>query len=89
MRQALKIKCWKCSEVFTSSAEISNVKSGPLVDSVIPCPFCQTSNQVTVHASQVKTATLYRDGEAAETLYLDKPGALLEQVFDGEKTADS
>lgn len=82
MRQALKIKCWKCGEVFTMSAEISR-KPGPLVEAAFPCPFCGTTNQVIVRADQVKSSTLYRDGQAAETVELEKLGALLGYVFEG------
>lgn len=82
MRQALKIKCWKCGEVITMSAEVSR-KPGPLVEAALPCPFCGTANQVIVRANQVKSSVLYRDGQSGEAVELEKPGALLSQVFDG------
>ena len=82
MRQALKIKCWKCGEVFTMSAEVSH-KPGPLVEAALPCPFCETTNQVTVRADQVKSGVLYRDGQSVEAVELNRPGALLGQIFDG------
>lgn len=81
-RQALKIECWKCREVFTMSVELSG-KLDPLVEAVIPCPFCETSNQVTVRADQVKSTILYRDGQSAEMVELEKPGALLGYLFQG------
>ncbi len=81
-RQALNIKCWKCEEVFTMSAEVSN-KPGPLVEKAVSCPFCKTTNQVTVRADQVKSIVLYRDSESVEAVELEKPGALLGQVFAG------
>lgn len=86
MRQALKIKCWKCGEVFTMSVEVSR-KLGPLVEAAIPCPFCKTTNQVTVRAGQMKSTVLYRDGQSVETVDLDQPGALLGQVFEGQPPA--
>ncbi len=86
MRQALNIKCWKCGEVFTMSAEVSR-NPGPLVEAAIPCPFCKTTNQVTVRAGQMKSTVLYRDGHPAEVVDLDKPGALLGQVFEGQPPA--
>ncbi len=82
MRQALKIRCWKCREVFTMSAEISR-KRGPLVEAALSCPFCKTTNQVTVHADQVKSNVLHRDGQAAEMVELEKLGVLLGYVFEG------
>ena len=82
MRQALNIKCWKCEKIFTMSAEVSR-KPGPLVEAAIPCPFCKTTNQVTVRADQMKSTVLYRDGQAVEAVELDKPGALLGQAFEG------
>lgn len=82
MRQPLQIKCWKCKEVFTMSAKPSR-KPGPLVEMALPCPFCEAVNQVTVRANQVKSGVLYRDGQTAEAVELDQPGALLGQVFEG------
>ena len=82
MRQALNIKCWKCENVFTMSAEVSH-KPGPPVEKAVPCPFCKTTNQVTVRADQVKSTVLYRDGQTAEAVELEQPGALLGQVFAG------
>ena len=82
MRQALKIKCWKCEKVFTMSAEVSR-KLGPLVETAIPCPFCETINQVIVRADQVKSTVLYRDGQSVDAVELEKPGALLGQIFEG------
>ncbi|MDS4025725.1 MAG: hypothetical protein RKO25_01840 [Candidatus Contendobacter sp.] len=81
-RQALKVKCWKCEDVFTMSAEVSN-KPGPLVEKAVPCPFCKTTNQVTVRAGQVKSTVLYRDGYSAEVIELNRHGALLGQIFEG------
>jgi phage FluMu protein Com len=86
MRQALEIKCWKCREVFTMGAEVSR-KPGPLVEVAIPCPFCQTTNQATVRADQVKFTVLYRDGQSAEAVELDQPGAFKDQVFEGTPPA--
>lgn len=80
--QALKIKCWKCEDVFTMSTEVSN-KPGLQVEKAVPCPFCKTTNQVTVRAGQVKSTVLYRDGQSVEAVELEKPGALLGQVFAG------
>ncbi|NMQ19515.1 hypothetical protein E4P82_10105 [Candidatus Competibacter phosphatis] len=82
MRQALQVKCWKCKDAFTMSAEPSR-KLGPLVEAKISCPFCEAINQVTVRAGQLKSVILYRDGESVEAVDLDKPGALLGQVFEG------
>jgi phage FluMu protein Com len=87
MRQALKIKCWKCEKEFEMSAEVSR-KPGPLVEAAIPCPFCKTTNQVTVRADQVKSTVLYRDGQAVEAVE-EKPGALLGQVFEGQPPAET
>lgn len=82
MRQALQVNCWKCKDAFTMSAEPSR-KLGPLVEAKISCPFCEAINQVTVRAGQLKSVILYRDGESVEAVDLDKPGALLGQVFEG------
>lgn len=82
MRQALQVKCWKCKDAFMMSAEPSR-KLGPLVEAKISCPFCEAINQVTVRAGQLKSVILYRDGESVEAVDLDKPGALLGQVFEG------
>jgi len=82
IQQALNIKCWKCGKVFTMSAEVSH-KPGPLVEKAVPCPFCKTTNQITVRADQVKSTVLYRDGQSVEAVELEKPGALLGQVFEG------
>ncbi|MDS4041514.1 MAG: hypothetical protein RKP20_10090 [Candidatus Competibacter sp.] len=87
-RQALNIKCWKCEVVFTMSAKVSN-KPGPLVEAAIPCPFCKTTNQVTVRADQVKSTVLYRNGQSVEAAELDKPGVLLGQVFEGQPPAET
>lgn len=82
MRQALKIKCWKCGEVFTMSAELSQ-KPGLLLEAAIPCPFCETVNQVTVRADQVQDTVSYRDGQSVEAIFLERPGALLSYLFEG------
>ena len=82
MRQALKIKCWNCKDIFTISAEPSR-KPGPLVEAKISCPFCESINQITVRPGQLKSTVLYRDGQSAETVDLDQPGALRGQVFEG------
>lgn len=82
MPQVLQVKCWKCKDAFTMSAEPSR-KLGPLVEAKISCPFCEAINQVTVRAGQLKSVILYRDGESVEAVDLDKPGALLGQVFEG------
>ena len=42
MRQALKIKCWDCEEVFTASAEVFTQPGGPLVN-VVGLPLLQCS----------------------------------------------
>lgn len=87
MRQAINIKCWSCKEVFTTSAEPA-AQPSPLVDTVVPCPLCGTSNRITIRAGKVASKTLYRGENAAESLDLSRPGALLDRVFDGEKPAD-
>lgn len=63
-------------------AEVSR-KPGPLVEVAIPCTFCQTTNQVTVRADQVKSGALYRDGQSADVIELNRPGALLGQILEG------
>ncbi len=89
MRQALKIKCWDCEEVFTPSAEVSTQPGGPLVNVVVVCLFCNVPNQVTLRANQLQSTTLYRGGDLVETVDLSQPGALLNQVFAGAKPTES
>ena len=60
MDQILKIKCWKCSDVFTMRAEVADAPSPNRVDVMLPCPYCETDNQVTVRQDQVKVTELYR-----------------------------
>lgn len=88
MPRALQVKCWKCKDTFTMSAEPSR-KLGPLVEAKISCPFCEAINQVTVRTGQLKSVILYRDGQSAETIELEKPGALLGQVFEGAPPAET
>ena len=87
MKQLLQIRCWKCHDVFTMSAELNTDPPGAnLVDVLVPCPYCGKANRVTVSQEQVRTVTVHRGGAAVD---LSQPDALREQVFDGQEPVDS
>lgn len=89
MRQALQVRCWKCQEVFTMSAEPQlDPPSLNLVDVQVACPYCGVANRVTVSADQVRIITVDRGGSGA-AVDLSQSGALLDFVFDGQPPADS
>ena len=87
MKQLLQIRCWNCHEVFTMSAELNTDPPGVnLVDVLVPCPFCDKDNRVTVSQEQVRIVTIDKGGAAID---LSQPDALREQVFDGREAAAS
>ncbi len=90
MRQALQVRCWKCQEVFTMSAEPQlDPPSLNLVDVQVSCPYCGVANRVTVPADQVRIITVHRGEGSGAAVDLSQPGALLDFVFDGQQPADS
>ena len=69
MEQVLRIKCWKCGEVFSMRAEVAAEPSPNRVETVLPYPYCETDNQVIIREDQVKAVELFRkagDSGAAE-----------------------
>ncbi len=56
----LKIKCWNCNRTFTMSPERSEESGSRVVDLVLPCPYCDKPNQVSLTEDQVKSVELYR-----------------------------
>ncbi|HRC73541.1 MAG TPA: hypothetical protein PK880_13565 [Candidatus Competibacter sp.] len=82
MRQPLKIKCWNCENVFTISAELSR-KPDLLVETEVPCPFCEAANQISIDTDQVKSGVSYRDGQSSEAIDFSRPGVLLDRIFKG------
>ena len=86
MRQLLQIRCWKCQEIFTMSAEMETDPPGAnRVDVLVPCPYCDTANRVTVSPDQVRIVTVHRGAGAA--VDLSQSDALYDQIFDGQEPA--
>jgi hypothetical protein len=90
MRQALKVKCYHCQDIFTLTAEMeADPPSANRVNVLVPCPFCDNDNQVTVWEDQIRAVTIHRGEGADRAVDLSQPGALLNQVFQGQAPTDS
>lgn len=88
MEQIIRIKCWKCGEMFTMRAEVADVPSPNFVETVLPCPYCDTANQVTIREDQVKTTTLYRKPDDAGNAEPASAGPLPDNVYEGAPPPD-
>jgi hypothetical protein len=76
MRQALKVKCYRCQDIFTLAVEMeADPPSANRVNVLVPCPFCDNDNQAKVWEDQLRTVNIHRGEGAGTAVDLSQPGS--------------